>query len=236
MTNELSPIRIVIVDEQSIARQGLRRLLESDLGLQVLGEASDAAGAVQLLHRIQPDILLVDFDSSRDLKPALRSLAVSSPIRIVVMVSTIEKSHLVEAFLLGAHGIVLKTSTPRVLVQSIRSVMAGHYWLENESIGILVEALREVLSGGNGAKSPKDYGLTRRELDIITKIVSGRSNKEVGEEFSISERTVKHHLTNIFGKVGVTSRLQLALFAVNHHLNNPATALVLQPMHSDDKA
>ena len=109
--------------------------------------------------------------------------------------------------------------------------MAGQYWLESESVGVLVEALRESLAHGNGTRSPKDYGLTRREVDIITKIASGRSNKEVGEEFAISERTVKHHLTNIFGKVGVSSRLQLALFAVNQHLmSSPAPSLSLQPV------
>jgi two-component system, NarL family, nitrate/nitrite response regulator NarL len=114
--------------------------------------------------------------------------------------------------------------------------MAGQYWLENASLGILVKVLREVLSNGNGVNASKEYGLTRRELDIIAKIVSGQSNKEVGADFSISERTVKHHLTNIFYKVGVTSRLQLALFAVTHHLNKPATALVLRPMQSDKNA
>jgi two-component system nitrate/nitrite response regulator NarL len=113
--------------------------------------------------------------------------------------------------------------------------MDGQYWLERNSVGVLVEALRESLAHGNITRSPKDYGLTRRELDIITKIVSGHSNKEVGEEFAISERTVKHHLTNIFDKVGVSSRLQLALFAVNQRLmRSPAPSLTLQPVQPDD--
>ena len=156
-------------------------------------------------------------------------------VRVVVTVTAIEKADLVEAFRLGAHGVVLKRSAPPVLLKSIRSVMAGQYWLERESVGVLVEALRESLAHGNGTKSPKDYGLTRREVDIITKIASGRSNKEVGEEFAISERTVKHHLTNIFGKVGVSSRLQLALFAVNQHLmGSPGPSLTLQPVQADD--
>ena len=96
--------------------------------------------------------------------------------------------------------------------------MAGYYWLDNESVEMLVEVLRESLAQGNWTTSPKDYGLTPRELDIIAKIANGRSNREVGREFSISERTVKHHLTNIFTKIGVSSRLQLALFAFNHRL------------------
>jgi two-component system, NarL family, nitrate/nitrite response regulator NarL len=237
MSNESTVIRIVIADEQPLLRQSLRRLLESDPGLRVLGESPDASRTTELLRDIKPDILLIDLGLSRELKiETLNSPDISSPMRIVAMVSTVHKADIIEAFLRGVHGIVFKTSAPRVLLNSIHSVMAGQYWLEHESLGILVEALREARSHANGASSPKDYGLTRRELDIITKIVSGRSNKEVGEEFSISERTVKHHLTNIFSKVGVTSRLQLALFAVNHNLNTPAASLDLQPLRSDDKA
>lgn len=226
MSNEPNAIRIVIADAQPVLRQSLRQSLESDPAFCILGEASDARETGELLRRNKPDILLVDLDLSRDLKlEVLTSPDGSSPVRILAMVGTVRKTDIIEAFLLGSHGIVLKGSAAGVLVQSIRSVTAGQYWLENDSLAILLEAMREVLSHGNRITPQKDYGLTRRELDIITKIVSGRSNKEVGEDFSISERTVKHHLTNIFCKVGVTSRLQLALFAVSHHLSNPAIAL-----------
>jgi two-component system nitrate/nitrite response regulator NarL len=234
MSNEPNPIRIVIADEHPIIRQDLRRSLESEPGLHILGEASDAHNAVQLARQCKPDILLVDFALSQRLD--LKTLnEFTNRVRVVVTVTAIDKAHLVEAFRLGAHGVVLKRSTSRVLLKSIQSVMAGQYWLESESVGVLVEALRESLAHGNGTKSPKDYGLTRREVDIITKIASGRSNKEVGEEFAISERTVKHHLTNIFGKVGVSSRLQLALFAVNQHfMSGPAPSLSLQAVQSDE--
>ena len=237
MSNELNPIRIVIADEHQIFRQDLRRSLESEPGLQILGEASDAHGAVQMARQSNPDILLIDFALSQrfDLKALNEAARRLSPVRVVVTLAAIEKTHLVEAFRLGAHGVVLKGSTPRVLLKSIRSVMAGQYWLEGDSVGVLVEALRESLAHSNGTKSAKDYGLTRREVDIITKIASGRSNKEVGEEFAISERTVKHHLTNIFCKVGVSSRLQLALFAVNQHfMSSPGPSLSLQPVQPDD--
>lgn len=232
MSNDPNPIRLVIADEHPIFRQDLRRSLESEPGVHIIGEASDADGALQLARQAKPDILLVDFALSQrfELKNQNEYASHLPPVRVVVTVVAIDKTHVVEAFRLGAHGLVLKQSTPAVLLKSIRSVMAGEYWLERESVGVLVEALRESLTHGNGKKSPKDYGLTRREVDIITKIAGGRSNKEVGEEFAISERTVKHHLTNIFGKVGVSSRLQLALFAVNQHFTiTPTPALSLQP-------
>lgn len=237
MSNEPNPVRIVIADEHHSVRKDLRRSLESEPGLQILGEASDAYCAVQLARQSQPDILLVDFALTQrsELKALTDRTSEFASVRIVVTVLAIEKAHLVEAFRLGAHGVVLKGSAPQVLLKSIRSVMAGQYWLESDSVGFLVEALRESLAQGNGTKSPKDYGLTRREVDIITKVASGRSNKEVGEEFAISERTVKHHLTNIFGKVGVSSRLQLALFAVNQHfMSSPGPSLSFQPVQPGD--
>ena len=222
MSYEPNPIRIVVADEQPNFLRGLRRLLKDERDFQILGEASDAQSAVKVTCHLKPDILLLDLALLRRLElQALSSLASDLfPVRIVVMATAIEKAHIVEAFRIGAHGIVLKTSELPVLLKSIRSVAAGHYWLESERVGLLVEVLRDFLPRcqGNTATTPNDYGLTARELSIIAKITSGCSNKEVGQEFSISERTVKHHLTNIFNKVGVSSRLQLALFAANHHL------------------
>ena len=237
MSNEPNPIRIVIADQRAVVRQDLRRSLESEPGLHILGEASEAYATVQVTRQRKPDILLVDFALSQrfELKALNESASDPHPVRVVVTVTAIEKAHLVEAFRLGAHGVVLKRSTAASLLKSIRSVIAGQYWVESEGVGILVEALRESLAQNNGTKSPKDYGLTRREADIVTKIASGRSNKEVSEEFAISERTVKHHLTNIFGKVGVSSRLQLALFAVNQHLmSSPTPSSSLQPVRPVD--
>lgn len=237
MSDEPSSVRIVIADQHPQARQDVRRGLEFDPDFHILGEASNAVHAIELVRQNQPDILLVDFPLSQDRQLKTWFATHDSPhVRIVVTMTELEKTQLVEAFRLGAHGVVLKPSSPRVLSRSMRSVMAGHCWLESESVGILVEALRESLAQGNGTKSPQDYGLTRREVDIITKIASGRSNKEVGEEFAISERTVKHHLTNIFGKVGVSSRLQLALFAVNQNfIAASKPALSFPPLQPDDE-
>lgn len=237
MSNEPDPIRIVIADEQPVCRQDLRRSLESEPGLLILGEASDAHGVLELARQSKPDLLLVGFGVSQGLELKARKESANHlpPVRVVVTIAAIQKAQVVEAFRLGAHGVVLKGSTSQVLVKSIRSVISGQYWLESETMGVLVEALREPVAQGDRIRSPKDYGLTRREVDIITKIADGRSNKEVGEEFAISERTVKHHLTNIFGKVGVSSRLQLALFAVNQHfMSSPGPSLSLQPVQPDD--
>jgi DNA-binding NarL/FixJ family response regulator len=132
------------------------------------------------------------------------------PLRIVAL-EVPEKEKIIESFRLGARGIILKTSPARIWRRGIAAVLAGQYWLGNESLEVLVQAIRDLPTRVNSI--PAHFGLTPREIEIVQKIADGRSNKEVGEDCSIRERTVKHHLTNIFGKVGVSSRLELALFA-----------------------
>lgn len=215
MNYETNPIRILLADEERMLRRNLRRLLASERGVRILGEAANSSETLSLIHQLEPDIVLLNFELWRALEaPFLNRIAA----RVVVIIEAIERTRIIEAFLRGAQAVVLRRAAAGVLIQSFRSVMAGHYWLETETLGVLVEALRELSAKSNGARSSRDFGLTPRELDIVAKIAGGCSNREVSREFSISERTVKHHLTNIFDKVGVSSRLELALFAVNHHL------------------
>ena len=217
-----SPIRIVVADQQPMSRQHLLGLLEAEPGVHILGVAANNREALSMIRQLDPDVVILDFNLCRAIEAPLFHRFAG---RIVVMMEAIERADIVDAFQRGAQAVVLRTAAPRVLLQSLRSVMAGHYWLESETLGVLVEALRELSTRGNGLRSRSDYGLTPRELDIVVKIASGCSNRQVSREFSISERTVKHHLTNIFDKVGVSSRLELALFAVNHHLIGDVASL-----------
>jgi two-component system, NarL family, nitrate/nitrite response regulator NarL len=216
------PIRIVIADDHPIFRDGLRRLLESESDLKVLGEASDGAEAVKLARQLKPDILLLDLSMPRHPGlEALRELGTtpgSSPVRVILLTAAAEKSQIVEALQLGARGVVLKDSATQLLLKAIHTVMAGEYWVGRESVSNLVQYLRALMQSSNVEARQRKFGLTPRELEMVSAVVAGYSNREIAEYFKISEDTVKHHLSNIFDKVGVSTRLELALFAVNQSL------------------
>jgi two-component system, NarL family, nitrate/nitrite response regulator NarL len=210
-------IRLVIADDHPIFRDGLRRLLEAEADLKVLGEASDGAEAVKLARQLKPDILLLDLAMPKHPGlEALRELSVpanATPVRVILLTAAAEKSQIVEALQLGARGVVLKDSATQLLLKAIQTVMAGEYWVGRESVSNLVQYLRT-----HDEARQKKFGLTPRELEIVSAVVAGYSNKEIAEYFKISEDTVKHHLSNIFDKLGVSTRLELALFAVNQAL------------------
>ena len=221
MPESAHPIRILIADDHAIFRDGLRRLLEADPGLRVVGEVADGIEALKLAIKLKPDILLLDLAMPRQTGlDTLHELANSCPnLRTIVLTAAVEKPEMVRALQLGARGVVMKESATQLLLKSIRAVMKGEFWVGRDSVSDLVQFLREGLRGPR-IKEPlrKDFALTPRELDVVAAIVAGYTNRDVAEKFSISEDTVKHHLTNIFDKLGVSNRLELALFAVHHKL------------------
>ncbi len=212
--------RILLADDHAIFRDGLRRLLESEPEFQVIGEAADGAEAIIKTRELEPDLLLLDLAMPRI--PGLEALREltrggSPDTKIILLTAAIEKNQIVEALQIGARGIVMKEAATQLLFKSIRSVMAGQFWVGRESVGDMVQYLREKTESQLPAGG-RSYGLTRREMEIVAAIVAGLTNKEIAKKFTLSEDTVKHHLTNIFNKVGVSSRLELALFAINHRL------------------
>jgi DNA-binding NarL/FixJ family response regulator len=214
-------IRIVIADDHPIFRDGLRRLLEAEPGLKVIGEASDGSDAVKLARQLKPDVMLLDLAMPR--QPgleALRDLSIggANGVKVILLTAAAEKHQIVEALQLGARGVVLKDSATQLLLKSIHTVMAGEYWVGREAVSNLVQYLRMQMQASHEESRQKKFGLTPRELEIVSAVVAGYSNKEIAEYFKISEDTVKHHLSNIFDKLGVSTRLELALFAVNQGL------------------
>ena len=206
-------ITVVIADDHPIFRDGIQRLLASQSDISVLGEARDGAEALELIRQTQPQILLLDLKMARmDGIQVLQDLYRSkNDVSVILLTAEINDLQMMEALRLGAKGVLMKDVDTAALLDGIRAVAAGERWIVNRresSIG---------LQSGNGkAAVPPD--LTKRELQIVAAVVACLSNRMIAEEFKISEDTVKHHLSNIFYKLNVSSRLELAVYALHHKL------------------
>jgi two-component system, NarL family, nitrate/nitrite response regulator NarL len=216
----VAPIRVVVADDHPVVRFGVKNMLESEPGFEVVGEAEDGDVAITETLSREPDILLLDVMMPRlPGLEALRAIMDKSPrVKIILLTSTITTQQIIEALQIGARGIVLKDTVAGDLSRSMRAVLSGDYWIGGERVVNLVAALNELMKQAAATPEKKTYGLTPRELEVVTCIVEGCSNKDVAKQFAISEETVKRHLSNIFDKTGVSTRLELALFAIAHKL------------------
>ena len=204
-------------------REAVRRLLEAEPDLVVVGEAGNVGEAVALTLRYEPDILLLDVAMPDDNGiSVIEQITTSKPTRVILVTGAIDDSELLRALHLGARGFVLKESGAAQLLESIRAVHSGDYFVGRECMADLITAVRRLNVSTNRRThrpQPGDFGLTMRERQIVAAVMDACQNKEIAEKLSISEKTVKHHLTNIFNKVGVSNRVELALFALHHHLD-----------------
>lgn len=212
-------IGIVIADDHPVVRMGVRNMLEGDENFQVLAEAGDGMEALKRVARFHPDVLLLDLSmpnlSGMETLRALMSRR--DDTKTVLLTSEVDKVQMLEALRLGVRGIVTKGALPTELHECIHAVVDGRYWAFGTSVPSLVNLLQELMR--ETEEAPKNgFGLTPRELQITALIAEGCTNKDVAAESKISEETVKHHLKRIFDKTGVSNRLELALFAINHRL------------------
>jgi DNA-binding NarL/FixJ family response regulator len=214
---DVNKATLVIADDHTIFRDALRSLLAVQKEFDVVGEAADGEQAVAMVRLHQPQILLLDVAMPGTLV-VLRELSQHHPsTACILLTGAIEHRQMIEALHIGARGVVMKGGDTDLLIKAMRAVVAGFYWVGNKEVTDMALYLREA-----GTEAPSrarsSFGLTRRETEILETITAGLGNKEIANKFSLSEDTVKHHLTNIFDKVGVSSRLELALFAINNRL------------------
>lgn len=207
-------IRVLITDDHAVVRQGLRMFLELDPDLEIVGEAADGAEAVRLAKGLRPDVVLMDL-----LMPVMDGIAAIAAIRqtmpdveVVALTSVLEDASVVSAVRAGATGYLLKDTDAEELRRAVKAAAAGQVQLSPEAA---IRLMREVRS----PESPET--LTERETEVLQLLARGQANKEIARNLSIGEKTVKTHVSNILGKLGVQSRTQAALHAMRVGLVPP---------------
>ena len=220
-------IRIVVADDHPIFRDGLCKLLALEEDFEVVAQAQDGREVLEVLQQQTPDILLLDLKM-----PGLDGLAtlqrlqqVKNKTRVIVLTASDDKNEFVQAMRLGTSGIVLKQTATELLIKSIRRVHAGEIWLDSHTTAAVIRQfvaadepppqLVPSTPGRERERSP----LSQREREIVALVAQGFKNKEMAEKMFISEQTVKNHLHNIFDKLGVSDRLELALYAIHNNLH-----------------
>ncbi|MGA7731862.1 MAG: response regulator transcription factor [Chloroflexia bacterium] len=200
-------IRILIVDDHSVVRKGLRTFLGLDPDFEIIGEASDGQEAVQLAHELKPDVVLMDL-----LMPRMDGITAIGHIRrdlpdteVIALTSVLEDAKVVGAVRAGAIGYLLKDTEADELCRAIKAAAAGQVQLSPQAAATLMREVR-------APESPEP--LSERETDVLRLLARGNSNKEIAQALILSEKTVKTHVSNILGKLSVPSRTQAALYAV----------------------
>ncbi len=216
-TKSRETIRVLVADDHTIFREGLCRLLEAESDINVIGEARSGQECLGLVAKLKPDVLLLDLKM-----PDTDGLAVltalggpQSTVRTIVLTASEDERDYVETVRRGARGIVLKQAAAERLLEGIRRVHAGEVWIDQR---VAAEVMKAMTQPGVASAPAERAGLTPRELEIVSLVSQGFRNKEIAEKLSISEQTVKNHLQNIYDKLGVSDRLELALYALHHKL------------------
>lgn len=217
MTKGKTPVRILIADDHAIFRDGLRKLFDGTDEVAIVGEASNGNECVKMLAKLKPDILLLDLRMpEKDGLGVLEEINFDSvTTRVIVLTAAEDDRDVVRAMRLGARGVVLKQSASDLLLKSIRKVHDGEIWLDNRMTAEVIDAFKRSAETGQRRDKPL---LSDREKEIVQLVAQGFRNREIGEKLFISEQTVKNHLHNIFDKLGVSDRLELALYAIHHRL------------------
>lgn len=220
MTSNGEKIRVLIVDDHRVVRQGLRTFLELNNDIEVLGEAVDGQEAVELTVQLKPDIVLMDL-----VMPRLDGIAATRQIKslgintkVIALTSFTEDDKVFPAIQAGASSYLLKDVSPDALVDAIRAAHRGEARLHPE---VMRKLMAQVAAQPANSKQTSFQQLTEREQEVIQLVTQGKSNHEIAETLFISEKTAKAHISNILGKLGLNDRTQMAVYAIKHGLVNP---------------
>jgi len=218
VNDEDGRIRIMLVDDHEVVRRGLRGFLELQPDIEVVGEAADGAIATRLAAELVPDVILMDLlMPNMDGLTAIGQIKQANPvIEIIAVTSFIEEEKVTSALEAGASGYLLKDADAEEVAAAIRAAHAGEVHLDAAVARLLAQRMR------NRRDEEPVEPLTPREKEVLAQLGKGASNKEIAYELSITERTARTHVSNILGKLGLASRTQAALWAVEHKLVDPS--------------
>ncbi len=219
MTSPSRKQRLVLVDDHTLFRDGLRTILQMEDDLDVVADVESAEDIVELVWQLKPDLLLLDIrmPTGNGLEAVPAVVRISPDTRVLVLTACDEQEEHVRALMLGAKGVVLKDSARTTLIEAIRTVCRGGFWIDPRMRRTVADEVAQSETSG-GSTRRGQTGLTDRELEIVRLVASGQKNKEVSAALTISERTVKTHLQNIFQKLGVRDRVALVMYALQHGL------------------
>ncbi|HEV2914558.1 MAG TPA: response regulator transcription factor [Pyrinomonadaceae bacterium] len=216
-------IRVLIIDDHALIRSGLRMLLEARPNMCVVGDVGNASDALSKTAKEKPNIILLDINlgstNGLDLLPEL--LTIASEGRILILSGVNDPDVHNRAVLLGASGVVLKDKAAETLIKAIERVHAGEVWLDRTAISRVFAEMAHQSEKKEDPEARKINTLTQREREVIALIGTGLKNKEIARRLFISETTVRHHLTSVFSKLGVSDRLELMIYAYRYGLAEP---------------
>ena len=215
-------IRVLLVDDHAMVRRGMRDFLTLHDDLEVVGEAADGAAAIEAATSLQPDVVVMDLlmPGVDGIDATARIKADRPDIEIVAITSFVEEARIVAALEAGASGFLLKDAEADELAAAIRAAAAGEVHLDPAVAGIVARRMRNGAAGGTGGSETDGLGtLTPRERDVLGGVARGLSNRAIADELGITERTARTHVSNILAKLGLSSRTQAALRAVEHGLD-----------------
>jgi DNA-binding NarL/FixJ family response regulator len=215
VNTNLSTVRVLIADDQTLFRVGLARLLEEDPRVEIVGQAGDGLEAVKLAASLRPDVVLMDLKMPNlDGIEATRQIAASqSGVKVLLLTTFEADNHVIQALKAGASGYILKDSRPDSIVSSLLAVMAGERVMASAVANRVLEML-------TGTTTPKEFydGLTGREVEILKLLAGGMANKQIAFKLKISEKTVRNHVSNMYEKLNIYDRSQAVLYAVRKGL------------------
>jgi len=219
-------IRLLIADSFPVTRAGLRAILAPSPDIEIVAEAEDGSEAVDRALELDPDVVIMELRLPKmDALTVLRTLQTRAPrTKVLLFTGSDNKEEFIEAMKLGCSGILMKTSAPPLIIKSIQKVNAGEIWLDSNTTAAVIRQFANPAESGapapHGNGKPRERAqLSQREREIIVLIAQGYKNKEIAEKMFITEQTVKNHLHNVFDKLGVSDRLELALYAIHNSLH-----------------